>query len=164
MSSSVVRDDLYAANAKLRAQNANSSMRSNFYEEIGDRVRQLRKIAGKTQVEFAETLGVSLRSLKGYEAGDREIPSSAVLRLCSLCSVSPSWILLGRRDELDAETMELLRQCLVTGLELLRQQSPNATSESWAEFIGVLITMSYAQGKPIGRDDASRILQLMDRL
>ena len=137
---------------------------STAFQEIGDRVRRLRRAAGQTQEEFSETIGISLRSLKGYETGARELPTSAILRLCALSSVSPSWILLGRKDDLEPETIGLLQQSLVPGLELLRQQSPDAASESWAEFLGVLMKMSYGQGTPLSREDASRILNLKDKL
>lgn len=129
-------------------------------EEIGDRVRRLRKAAGQTQEEFAETTGISLRSLKGYETGARELPTSAIMRLCELSSVTPSWILMGRRDELDEETIELLERAAMSGLDLLREHLPSASSKTWSEYLGILMKLSYAQGTPLAAADAQKILTL----
>lgn len=127
-------------------------------EVIGDRVRRLRKAAGQTQEEFSETTGISLRSLKGYETGARELPTSAILRLCELSNVSPSWILLGRKDELGVDDVDLLERALLPGLTLLREHLPDATSNLWAEYLSILMKLSYAQGTPISEADARKIL------
>ncbi|MGQ3674226.1 helix-turn-helix domain-containing protein [Xanthobacter sp. TB0139] len=138
-------------------------MSTPFYE-MGDRLRRLRRAAGQTQVEFAETLGVSLRAYKGYEGGEREIPTSVILKLCDMSSVTPSWILTGKKDDIDPASMEMLKQTMVHGLDLLRTHSTGAPSDNWAEFLAVLVSMSHAQGSRVSKEVANNIFNLKDKL
>lgn len=136
---------------------------STSFDEIGERLRRLRKASGRTQQEFAESLGISLRAYKNYESGGRELPSSVVMRLCEISSVSPSWILNGRKDDLDHEAVELLTKSLVLGLHLLRTQTPTGSSEDWAEFLAILLKTTHSQGVPINSQDAERILRFKEK-
>lgn len=138
-------------------------MSTPFYE-MGDRLRRLRRAAGQTQVEFAETLGVSLRAYKGYEGGEREIPTSVVLKLCDMSSVTPSWILIGKKDDIDPTSIEMLKQTMMHGLDLLRAHSTGASSENWAEFLAVLVSMSHAQGSRVSKEVSHNIFNLRDKL
>lgn len=115
-------------------------------------------------MEFAETLEISLRAYKGYELGSREIPTLVVLRICDFSSVTPSWLLLGRKDEVEPASMEVVKETLVQGLELLRSHSANVRSENWAEFLAVLVSMSHAENAPVTKDVASSIFSLKDKL
>ena len=64
-------------------------------ETPADRLIAMRKFMRHTQDQFAAIIGVSKRSLQGYEAG-RSLPSSeALLRLSDL-GYSPLWILTGQ--------------------------------------------------------------------
>jgi transcriptional regulator with XRE-family HTH domain len=49
-----------------------------FFAALGARVASLRKNAHITQVQMAETLGVSQQTINAYEAGSRRIPVSAL--------------------------------------------------------------------------------------
>jgi transcriptional regulator with XRE-family HTH domain len=49
-----------------------------FFIDLGWRVAELRKQQGITQVQLADTLGVSQQTVQGYEAGRRRIPVSAL--------------------------------------------------------------------------------------
>ena len=62
---------------------------------VGARIAEARRDAGKQQPEFAIELGTSLRSLAGYERGEREPPAGLLAALYEVAGVNPSWVLLG---------------------------------------------------------------------
>ena len=49
-----------------------------FFTVLGARVASLRKNAHITQVQLADTLGVSQQTVNAYESGNRRIPVSAL--------------------------------------------------------------------------------------
>ena len=49
-----------------------------FFVQLGQRITQLRKAHGITQVQLAETLGVSQQTITAYEVGRRRIQVSAL--------------------------------------------------------------------------------------
>ncbi|MCW5581811.1 MAG: helix-turn-helix domain-containing protein [Luteimonas sp.] len=49
-----------------------------FFARLGGRIAQLRKEQGITQVQLAETLGVSQQTITAYEVGRRRIQVSAL--------------------------------------------------------------------------------------
>ncbi len=59
-----------------------------FFVELGARVASLRKSQAITQVQLAETLGVSQQTMNAYEMGHRRVPVSALPRLARALGVS----------------------------------------------------------------------------
>jgi transcriptional regulator with XRE-family HTH domain len=59
-----------------------------FFERLGARVSELRKAQNITQVEMAQTLGVSQQTINSYEVGRRRIPVSALPTLARSLGVS----------------------------------------------------------------------------
>lgn len=59
-----------------------------FFTRLGARVAELRKVRDITQVEMAETLGVSQQTINSYEVGRRRIPVSALPALARSLGVS----------------------------------------------------------------------------
>ncbi|HTX06681.1 MAG TPA: helix-turn-helix domain-containing protein [Steroidobacteraceae bacterium] len=59
-----------------------------FFSRLGARVAELRKARDITQVEMAETLGVSQQTINSYEVGRRRIPVSALPALARSLGVS----------------------------------------------------------------------------
>jgi transcriptional regulator with XRE-family HTH domain len=49
-----------------------------FFVELGSRIAQRRKDSHLTQVQLAETLGVSQPTMNAYELGQRRVPVSAL--------------------------------------------------------------------------------------
>ena len=47
-----------------------------FFVAFGERMATLRKAQGVTQVQLAETLGVSQQAITAYESGQRRVPIS----------------------------------------------------------------------------------------
>ena len=68
-----------------------------FFTVLGARVASLRKEASITQVQLAETLGVSQQTINAYELGVRRIPVSALPKLAKVLSVGLE-ALLGEPD------------------------------------------------------------------
>lgn len=58
-----------------------------FFVALGARVAKARKDASITQVQLAETLGVSQQTINAYETGARRIPVSALPTLAKVLSV-----------------------------------------------------------------------------
>ena len=59
-----------------------------FFAGLGERVAQLRKARGITQVQLAEALEVSQQTVQAYEVGRRRIPVSTLRLLSKTLSVS----------------------------------------------------------------------------
>ena len=68
-----------------------------FFTRLGARVAELRKARDITQVEMAQTLGVSQQTINSYEVGRRRIPVSALQMLARSLGVSLEE-LLGEED------------------------------------------------------------------
>jgi transcriptional regulator with XRE-family HTH domain len=71
-----------------RCSMAISASEHAFFERLGARVAELRKTQDITQVEMAETLGVSQQTINSYEVGRRRIPVSALPTLARSLGVS----------------------------------------------------------------------------
>lgn len=59
-----------------------------FFEKLGSRISALRKERGLTQVQLAETLGVSQQHMQSFEKGRRRVPVSALPELSRALGVS----------------------------------------------------------------------------
>lgn len=84
-----------------------------------DRIKQVRKEAGVTQVEFGEIIGVKGNTMTNYENGMRT-PSDAVIKaICREYKVNENWLRTGegemyidfsRNDEIANLTLKLLKE------------------------------------------------------
>lgn len=59
-----------------------------FFARLGARIAELRRAQDITQVQLAETLGVSQQTINSYEVGRRRVPVSALPTLARTLSVS----------------------------------------------------------------------------
>ena len=59
-----------------------------FFIAFGERLAQLRKAQGLTQVQLAELLGVSQQAVTAYESGQRRVPISSLPALADTLGVS----------------------------------------------------------------------------
>jgi transcriptional regulator with XRE-family HTH domain len=59
-----------------------------FFVQLGARIAQLRKQSNITQVQLAETLGVSQSAMTAYETGQRRVPVSMLPLLARTLGVS----------------------------------------------------------------------------
>lgn len=65
-----------------------SSEERDFFVAMGARITLLRKAQGITQVQLAETLGVSQQTVQAYEVGRRRIQVSALPLVARALSIS----------------------------------------------------------------------------
>jgi transcriptional regulator with XRE-family HTH domain len=64
-----------------------------FFIELGARIAELRKTQGITQMQMAETLGVSQQTVNSYEVARRRVPVSALPILARLLGISVDGLL-----------------------------------------------------------------------
>jgi PAS domain S-box-containing protein len=102
--------------ATLRDQSGANTERKP--REIGRRLAQARREAALTQQQVADELGVTRRSLQGYEAG-AVVPYKHLDRLGELLGRTPQWFLTGddaaRRPQTD-DLREIVRDEITTVL------------------------------------------------
>ncbi|MFB0516084.1 MAG: helix-turn-helix domain-containing protein [Candidatus Neomarinimicrobiota bacterium] len=61
------------------------------------RLKEIRKLRGLSQAEFAKTLGVPLRSYQAYEVGEHPFSEDLLKRLAGI-GISVQWLLTGDGD------------------------------------------------------------------
>ncbi|HTW07896.1 MAG TPA: RstR family transcriptional repressor [Acidimicrobiales bacterium] len=71
--------------------------------EFGERLAELRREAGLTQVSLAERAGVHVTQLRRYEAGTTEPTLGALRRLAVALSVSADALVFGDEERLPAD-------------------------------------------------------------
>ena len=59
---------------------------------VSANIRQLRKKAGLTQIELAEKVGVSIATLRRWEAGETSPTGTRIVELAELLGISPDEI------------------------------------------------------------------------
>jgi transcriptional regulator with XRE-family HTH domain len=64
-------------------------------KNVGARIAEVRRESGQQQQEFAAAIGTSLRSLAGYERGEREPRAELLAGIYTATGVNPTWILFG---------------------------------------------------------------------
>jgi transcriptional regulator with XRE-family HTH domain len=79
--------------AMERSNMAISQSEREFFVMLGKRITRLRKENHITQVQLAETLGVSQSAMTAYELGQRRVPMSALPTLARTLGVSPEELL-----------------------------------------------------------------------
>ena len=67
-------------------------------ENIGQRIKQLRKMLGLTQKEFAEKIGKSTISIAKWEAGDRTPDESTLKLIAKEFNIDEEWLKTGEGE------------------------------------------------------------------
>jgi transcriptional regulator with XRE-family HTH domain len=97
----------------LPRQRSRAGLLDRDLAEVGRRIALARNAAGLTQEELASRLGVTRRSVQGYEAG-RVAPFRHLDRLSALLGRSTSWFLLEEPAAANEALQETLRQHRLT--------------------------------------------------
>ena len=66
--------------------------------DLRERIRTIRKKLGLTQMEFAEKLGKSWRTIQDWEAGKRNIPEPELRLISQIFGVSYEWLKTGQGE------------------------------------------------------------------
>ena len=85
---------------------------------MNERLRELRKALDFNQDTFGEKLGVSNTAISKWEKGERSIPDSAIMLICSKFRVSEIWLRTGagemfRPVDREAELADLVKRRLL---------------------------------------------------
>jgi transcriptional regulator with XRE-family HTH domain len=65
---------------------------------LKNRIKQIRKEKGLTQVEFGEKIGVKGNTVTNYETGLRKPTDAVILSICREFSVNEEWLRTGEGD------------------------------------------------------------------
>lgn len=71
-----------------------------------NRIKQIRKEKGLTQVEFGEKIGVKGNTVTNYETGLRNPTDAVVLSICREFNVNEKWLRTGEGEMLLEEDVE----------------------------------------------------------
>ena len=94
--------------------------------DVAERIRTWRESIGSTQAQFSEQTGIPLRTLKGYEAGER-LPGTEALIAIAKTGVNATWLLTGE-GRMQAESEEDKVSAFITVRE--RQSAPLPPQEA----------------------------------
>ena len=72
---------------------------------IGERIRLIRKLLGLTQKELGEKIGRSWKTINRWEAGEREIPDTALKLISKAFNVSYEWLKEGKGEMWDRKVL-----------------------------------------------------------
>lgn len=62
---------------------------------MGERIKELRKVKGLTQQEFADRLGISRNNIATYETGKSRLGDSVISLICREFNVNETWLRTG---------------------------------------------------------------------
>lgn len=68
----------------------------NDFDEIGKKLKEIRKSKKITQTELGNLLGKSLSTIQKYESGEIEIPLNTILKVCDFFDISINEIIESR--------------------------------------------------------------------
>lgn len=108
--------------------------------DIKESLRKYRKEKGLTQLELADNIGVSLRTIQRYEIGKRNATIEALQKIADALEISLS-DLLGQtipKEENKMNEQEILRQ----QLELLAERSKNCDDYYLAEITRQMMSIA----------------------
>lgn len=126
---------------------------------IGMRLKEIRAKTGLNQQDFAETIEVSYRSYRGYESGERELPTSILTKLHRLMNEEPLWVLTGKQILLGEHELDILEKALLAGLETVPATLIETNPEKAAAFLKLLVKLSLKQGDSLTQVDAQEIAE-----
>ncbi len=108
--------------------------------QLGSKIKQLRKSRGITQSELAENLGISSSAVGMYEQGRREPDNNTLLKLCSYFGITSDYLLGNTETKITSGSREV--------------------SDVFDEFTRVLSSQQCLMfdGIPLNEEDRSKIV------
>jgi transcriptional regulator with XRE-family HTH domain len=127
------------------------------YAAIGARLTSVRTRLDMNQEAFAKELGVSTRSLAGYERGERPPTFEALAVLSDKHAVAADWLLFGLKPSLadDKAAMTVVETSIRNLLAELQDQGVAMPANKIAQCARMLIELELRSGQPL--DPASFI-------
>lgn len=68
-------------------------------QQLGDRIKVARKSAGLTAEDFARRLGVTSKTVRGWEKARRVPRANQIVMMAGMLNVTAPWLLEGRENE-----------------------------------------------------------------
>ena len=99
-----------------------------FFQEMGARIAEFRKGSTITQMQLAETMGVSQQTVASWEVGQRGVPVSVLPALTRTLGVSVE-ALIGEEDKPGKHGPTLKRQQQLERLSALPKPKQRAVME-----------------------------------
>ena len=65
---------------------------------VGEKIRQIRKLRGLSQMKLAEAIGITFQQIQKYENGTNRVCASRLDRICKVLSVQPNSFFEGYAD------------------------------------------------------------------
>ena len=65
---------------------------------IGDRIKEIRKAAGKTQQSFADVIGLKRNTIANYEIGQIQPSDRTIADICREFNISEHWLRTGEGE------------------------------------------------------------------
>lgn len=133
-----------------------------IFMQLNERLREIRENAGRSQSDFAQLTGVSLRSQQQYEKGNVS-PSAEYLQKLHAAGYDVNYLLTGKRqaEMLSNEDSELLRLWRAAPL-LIRNAALNVLTtneQSGSAQSKFTVNQSSAGTQNIGDNNDNRTIQ-----
>ena len=90
--------------------------------QIGDRIRNSREIAGLTQEQFSDLVGVTVQYISDLERGVVGTSIPTLIKICNSLNVSSDYLLMGKREPNElSEVIERLKYLPPAQLTLIEE-------------------------------------------
>lgn len=91
---------------------------------LGERIKEVRKTVGLTQLEFGEKIGIKGNTVTNYEADRREPQEVTLKAICDKFGINYEWLKYGKGEmvsEVDDDVLTLINKILSTEDETAKQ-------------------------------------------
>lgn len=91
---------------------------------LGERIKEVRKTVGLTQLEFGERIGIKGNTVTNYEADRREPQEVTLKAICDKFGINYEWLKYGKGEmisEVDDDVLTLINKILSAEDETARQ-------------------------------------------
>ena len=125
---------------------------------IGDRLREIRKGTSLSQAAFAKKFDLSPRAYASYELGERELPSSFILKLHEGLSIDPTWVLTGQGSKTSEINNQMITDTIVSIRTFATLRKLEITPEREAK-LALMLLRHFQKG---GTEGATFIKNIME--
>jgi len=96
------------------------------HKKIGERIREIRKGKGLTQIEFSKILGITQDKLSKYENGKVKVPIEILLKISEEFNISLDWLLKGKGPKICEKIFKFDEEIytIAQNLQILKEDSP----------------------------------------
>lgn len=72
-----------------------------MYVEIGNRISEAREKSKLTQLELAQAIGLTDKTLRGYEKNASKIKLEILKKISEVCGTTVNWLILGDENHIN---------------------------------------------------------------